>query len=595
MTIRKKILLGLTIVALIGLLLGIVGFITTRTLTNMSIELHDLEKERSEASVVLIAHYNWRHNLTEAVLTESEFRGSVDPNTCALGEWLGGERAKNISDTEILSLISSIDRPHAFIHTEALRIRNNLNDGDTDAAAEHLVNVVLPQTQTVISLLTDISDRYSEVIDEKSTEIESFGNLMNMVIIALIAVTVVACILLTIFVTKSIVKPLIPLEAFMNKAATTGDITLTQQDIDTIAIFTKVNDEIGRSIAACAAFIGHVTQISNELVMISEGDISVDTKVLSDKDLLGSSILKMTDSLNSMFSEINSSSSQVTVGAGQVAHGSQSLAQGSTQQAASVQQLSASIGEVATKTKDNARMADEAAELTREIMNHAEKESLQMNQLMQAVLEITEASNAISRVIKVIDDIAFQTNILALNAAVEAARAGQHGKGFAVVAEEVRNLAAKSAESAKDTGALIENSIQKSSLGMTIATETSESLKEVVDNINKSAEIVSQIAHSSDEQVSAISQINIGIDQVSQVIQQNSATAEQSAAASEEMSGQATVLQELVKRFKLREGLVGGTAQQLPPQQSSSRRTQYESAVEPAYTVPANVGDFGKY
>ena len=267
---------------------------------------------------------------------------------------------------------------------------------------------------------------------------------------------------------------------------------------------------------------------------------------------MGLALKSMIDNLNNMFGEINSSTEQVSSASKQIADGATALAAGATQQASSIEELAASLGGVSTNTNENASMAKEASDLSRTIKVNAEKGSMQMDNMMTAVNDINEASGSISKVIKVIDDIAFQTNILALNAAVEAARAGQHGKGFAVVAEEVRNLAGKSAEAAKDTSGLIENSIEKANLGMTIATETSESLKGIVDGINRNAEIIDKIERSSKDQASEIAQINIGIDQVAQVVQQNSATAEESAAASEEMSGQADILKQLIKQFKLR-------------------------------------------
>jgi len=238
----------------------------------------------------------------------------------------------------------------------------------------------------------------------------------------------------------------------------------------------------------------------------------------------------------------------------QIANGSQALAQGSTEQAASIEELSASIHDIAQKTKENAVKAERAAALANTIKGNAEKGNMQMSEMTAAVQEINAASQNISKVIKAIDDIAFQTNILALNAAVEAARAGQHGKGFAVVAEEVRNLAAKSAEAAKDTGGLIANSMEKAELGAKIADETAASLYEIVSGINESSQIVGEIATSSEEQSIGIDQINLGIDQVSQVVQQNTATAQESAAASAEMNDKSNQLESLVNQFKSKYG-----------------------------------------
>jgi methyl-accepting chemotaxis protein len=295
-----------------------------------------------------------------------------------------------------------------------------------------------------------------------------------------------------------------------------------------------------------------LTDISDKLTEIADGNLNITVTPNSELDLLAISLEKMIAELNVMFVNIQSASHQVAAGSRQVSDGAQSLAQGSTEQAASVEQLSSSIAEIAKRTKENAEIAGRAADLASSIMTSAEKGSSQMDDMTKAVTEINEASNSIGNIIKTIDDIAFQTNILALNAAVEAARAGQHGKGFAVVAEEVRNLAAKSAEAAKETGLMIQNSMEKADYGARIAGDTALSLTEIVKGISESSVLISEIADASESQSQGIVQVSIGVDQVAQVVQQNAATAEESAAASQEMSAQSVMLEELISHFKLK-------------------------------------------
>ena len=381
---------------------------------------------------------------------------------------------------------------------------------------------------------------------------DTADNLLVM-IIAVLVVALGASIAFALYISNLISKPLIPLTGFLKKAGEIGDISLRQEDIEIINKFTNRKDELGQCINAATAFVGHMNSVSRELELIANGDLTSEVKTLSDSDTMGISLQKMLGNLNNMFAEINASTGQVSLGSKQVADGAQSLAQGATEQAASIQQLSSSIAQIAERTKANAQTAGKTSKLSETIKGSAEKGSTQMDEMISAVSDINEASKNISKIIKTIDDIAFQTNILALNAAVEAARAGQHGKGFAVVAEEVRNLASKSAEAAKNTGDMIQDSMDKAELGARIAGETAASLSEIVSGINKSSLLIDEIAKSSDQQSSGITQINIGIDQVAQVVQQNSATAEESAAASEEMSSQSDVLQQLIAQFKLKD------------------------------------------
>jgi len=422
---------------------------------------------------------------------------------------------------------------------------------------------------------------------------QPISNVILIVIPITVVILLIAAILIFFTIKRQISEPLAPATAFFNKAGHTGDISLSPEDVETIGKYSSRKDEIGQLIGSAAAFVTRITAVSESLEKIANGDLTIELDAQSQNDTLGLSMQKMTENLNGMFAEINFSSAQVNAGSKQVADGAQALAQGSTEQAASIQELSSSITEIAEKTKKNTDLADKAASLANSIKESAEKGSGHMDEMMTAVNEINDASGSISKVIKVIDDIAFQTNILALNAAVEAARAGQHGKGFAVVAEEVRNLAAKSAEAAKDTSGLIENSIEKANLGVRIAGETAESLSEIVSGINESTRLVGEIARSSEEQAMGITQVNIGIDQVAQVVQQNSATAEESAAASEEMSAQSSMLQDLVTHFRLKDGV---EAQRRLPASGNKTKTNPVAPAKSDFDYSGHQGGgFGKY
>ncbi len=298
--------------------------------------------------------------------------------------------------------------------------------------------------------------------------------------------------------------------------------------------------------------VDNLKQQAKALEKISNGNLDIDYTPASAHDVVGMAIEKLIKDNNTTFSVIKNAADQITIGSNQIASASQVLAQGSTEQASAIQQISSSVTDIANKTKDNAAQANEVSNIAMETKDDITSSNEYMHEMVAAMEEINEASENIQKIIKVIDDIAFNTNILALNASVEAARAGEHGKGFAVVAEEVRNLAGRSAQASSQTAGMIEDSIVKVKRGSNLAQETAKSLTLVSEMVDRITSLSRDIAEASNNQASATAQIDQALAQVSHVVQTNSATSQQCASASEELSGQIRGLEMQVSNFKLK-------------------------------------------
>ena len=360
------------------------------------------------------------------------------------------------------------------------------------------------------------------------------SKLLQKMILVMLVCVILACVLLAFFIRNSITEP-ISKTVHVIQELEKGHIgsRLNLNRTDEIGILAGSMDSLGESLQ---------NEVVNSLEMLARGDLTFDVTPRDDQDVVRGALQKSCVDLNEVMSQIHAGAEQMASGASQVTDSSQSLSQGATEQASSLEEISSSMAQLGDQTKTNAENASQANQLAT---------NNQMQEMVAAMAEINQSSQNISKINKVIDEIAFQTNLLALNAAVEAARAGKHGRGFAVVAEEVRSLAGRSAQAAKETAALIEGSAEKTSKGSEIANYTAESLNEIFDSINQVSELVTEIASSSNEQAQGISQINQGLGQIDLVAQQTTANAEESAAAAEELSAQANQLRAMLSRFTL--------------------------------------------
>lgn len=381
-----------------------------------------------------------------------------------------------------------------------------------------------------------------------------FNSTTNAVLLTLIIIFIIAIIIIfaAIFITaKSIVHPLEKLKNTANQIAD-GDLDV-HVDVRSTDEVGQVAVAISKTVDRLNQYISYINEVSSVLDKIAVGNLKFELhcNYVGQFSKIKTSINNIQSNLVEIFKRIDSSADQVTSGSSQVSDASQALAQGSTEQASSIEELSATVTEISQHVSQNAENAAAADNLSKTALDESKRGKELMQQMTAAMTNINDSSSQISKIIKTIENIAFQTNILALNAAVEAARAGSAGKGFTVVAEEVRNLAGKSAEAAKITTELVENEIHSVQDGSTIASETAKSLDKMSSSVDKVAKSVKEISEACNRQAVAIGQVTEGLDQISAVVQTNSATSEESAASSEELNGQAQLLKELLLKFQM--------------------------------------------
>ncbi len=420
-----------------------------------------------------------------------------------------------------------------------------VNEGDIDQAREHLLNNGVASANKAAEYINSLIDTLDEKAESQQAEVEKQAQYSHLLVLILFLLGLCDAAYAINYMNKKVKRVIVDLEK--------ASVKLSEGDVDVNLPEDSGLREISNLIEAYHALINNLKRQAEALQKIADGDLRVDFQSSSNADMVGIALEKLIKDDNNVFASIRNATNQISMGSSQIAAASQTLAQGSTEQASAIQQIAASVKDIAGMTKGNAEQADEVNRIVLEAKDDVDAGNVRMEEMMAAMNEINEASENIQKIIHVIDDIAFNTNILALNASVEAARAGEQGKGFAVVAEEVRNLAGRSAEASSQTAHMIEDSIEKVKRGGQLAKQTADALELISKMIEQITGLSQEIAQASNDQASATEQIDQALAQVSQVVQTNSATSQQCASASEELSGQAAGLNDELSKFQLQD------------------------------------------
>ena len=546
-TIKQEILVRMLLMFVVVIIIGMVTIFSMKQIRDYS----NTQKKSVDIQALVLtaekAHYGWVENLSSAISMGTEFTGSKDYKGCVLGKWFYSSDLTGV-DSEILKLIEEMKPIHQAIHESAQTVLD-LNETNPAQAQETYLNTTKANVDKLVALL----DQVQQIADQDVTNNQSrlYRSVLVTEIFTIITIFVILFVnvLLFLFVVKKVLAPIATIKE--------SSMELSEGRLD-FQIDVKGDNELGQLAGSLNTAVKilqtYIRDISGVLADMADGNMARKSNItyIGEFVEIQTAISTISDKLCQTLEQINTAANQVDSGANQVSVGAQSLAQGATEQASEVDNLLQMVERVTEQINNNAK---NAAATTSEADLVGESITVcngQMQEMSEAMGQISACSGEIQHIIKTIEDIAFQTNILALNAAVEAARAGSAGTGFAVVADEVRNLAAKSAEAAKNTTELIEKTLRVVENGSLLTDKTQESLHSVVEGAENVTARIKDISDASREQERAINTIKDSIYQISTVVQANSATSEESAAASEELASQAQILKGLIGSFRLR-------------------------------------------
>ncbi|MDR0946757.1 MAG: methyl-accepting chemotaxis protein [Ruminococcus sp.] len=534
------------IIILAVLAMSVITFISLENIKGNSEKITANDEIFQSLMSAETAHYKWINALSDSVNYGSEFTSQKDPTKCAFGLFIYSEAVE--VDPTLKELFNTVEEIHKNIHGSADEILAVV-ETDRAAANEMLHSDVNKSVENLVGILDEYIADYKESSATLSAEnFEIIDNVITLFIIMAAAVVIIIGETF-IYIKTRVTGPLGVIREKCEKLAD-GDLSIDFTTRSKDGVVRALSGALNKSVGEIRDY---VEDIDKAMDQYAAGDfIKRNThEFVGDFKSIGVSMDSFRHSFKKTLLSVKDASVQVSSGAAQIAAESAGLAQGATEQAATIEELTASVKEITLDTAESASKAKEAAALSKDMSNFADTSNKNMKEMTKAVEEINAAGVDINKVIKVIDDIAFQTNILALNAAVEAARAGEAGKGFAVVADEVRNLAGKSASAAKETASLIANSISKAELGGVIAAKTAESLTGITSGIDKTGKLIAEIADAASRQATDISLISNGLEQVSEITSRNTASSEECAAASEQLDSQSKTLADTVKKFKL--------------------------------------------